>query len=55
MGKGYVVVPDIIEKVDLGPIKEESGCDRVNGRVAPALVEETTSFIKGSKIVEIGS
>lgn len=40
-----VVVADLIEKVNFVLLQHKSSSNRVNGRITPALVEETTIMI----------
>jgi hypothetical protein len=51
--KGNVVVPNILEPVDLGRILEQSQCNTVHRRIAPALVEEPSCSIEVVEVVLI--
>lgn len=54
MRKGHVVICDVVKEVYLLLLKEEAGGNGVDGRVAPALVEEAAVFVEGFEVVEIG-
>lgn len=54
MREGHVIVCDIIEEVDLILPEQEAGGNRVDGRVAPAFVEEATVPVQGIKVVDVG-
>jgi hypothetical protein len=49
-----VIVSYIVEEVDLILLKHESGRYRVDGRIAPPLVEETAIIIQLSEEVNVG-
>lgn len=46
-----VIIPHLAEEVDLAAGEQQGGCDRVYGRVPPALVEEPAGAIE---VVEEG-
>ena len=54
MCKGHMPVSYIIKKVDLVLVQHQAGCDRVDGRVAPSLVEEAAVFVELVEEVEVG-
>ena len=46
MSEWYVVVGDIVEEMKLILWKQETSSNRVNWSITPALVEESTIFVK---------
>jgi hypothetical protein len=54
VGEGYVVVGNIVEEVDFLLLERETGCDGVDGSIAPTFVEETAVLVEGVKVVEVG-
>lgn len=53
MGKGNVVIRDVVEEVNLVFLQHQASCDGVNRRIAPALVEETSSMVKRCEKVNV--
>lgn len=53
MGKGDVVVGNVVEEVNLLLLERQTGGNRVDGSVAPALVEETAVLVEGVKVVDV--
>lgn len=54
VSKGHVIVGDIIEEVDFVLVKGETGADGMDGRVAPALVEESAVLVQLVEEVGVG-
>lgn len=54
VGEGDVVVGDIVEEVNLVLLQHQSCGQRMDGRITPSLVEETTGAIEGLEIVDVG-
>ena len=54
MGEWHVVVCNVVEEVNLALVEEQTGCDRVDWRVTPSFVEETTILVKSIKEVDVG-
>jgi len=54
MGERNVIVRDIIEEMNFFFLQEQRSSNRVNGGITPALVEETTIFVKGVKVIGVG-
>jgi hypothetical protein len=48
-----VVIGNILEKVNLLLLEEKTSSDRVDGRITPSLVEETTILVKRLKEIEV--
>lgn len=53
MREWNVIVGNVVEEVDILLWKEETGGDRVNGRITPTFIEETAIFIQRFKKVDI--
>lgn len=53
VGEGYVVVGNVVEEVNFLLLERQTGCDRVDGSVSPALVEETAIPVESLKVVEV--
>lgn len=51
--KGNVVITNLIEEMDFLLFEEESGRNRVNGSVAPSLIEKATVLIERVEIFEV--
>lgn len=47
-------VPDVVEEVQLGLVREESGADGMHGSIAPSLVVEPALAVKVLEEVDIG-
>ena len=54
MHDGMVEVADVVKIVHLGFVEQERGSDRMNRRIAPSLVEETSGLIEVIKVGKIG-
>lgn len=54
VSKRDVVVGNVVEEMNLFLLEHESSCNGVHRRVAPTLIEETTSVVQGSEVVDIG-
>lgn len=54
MGKWYVVISNVVEKVNFTLIKHQRCCNAVNWSIAPSLIEETTVTIKMFEIIDVG-
>lgn len=52
--EGDVIVGDVLEKVDFLLFEGQPGGDGVDGRVAPALVEEAAFVVEGVEEIKIG-
>ena len=48
------MVGDFIEEMDLLFLEEQGGCDGVNRRVAPALVEEAAFAVQVCEEIDVG-
>lgn len=48
-----VVVGDLVEEVDLFLLEQEGRGDRVDRRVAPALIKETAVSVERVEVVEV--
>ena len=53
MGERNVVVCNVVEEVNLLLLESQTGSDRVNGSIAPTLVEETTVLVELLKVVQV--
>lgn len=53
MGKGDVVVRDLVEEMDLLLLEEESRGNRVHRRVTPALVEKAAVPVQRLEVVDV--
>lgn len=53
MRERNVVICNVVEKVELFFLQHEPGSDRVDGSIAPSLIEETTVLVQRLKIVDI--
>ena len=53
VGERNVVVSNVVEEVDLLLRKHQTGCDRMNWCVTPALVEESTIPVKVVEVVNV--
>lgn len=53
VGEGHVIVRDVVEEVELVLVKHQASSNRVNGSVAPSLVEETTGVVQRGKEVDV--
>lgn len=54
MGKGDVVVCDVVEEVDLALVEQETCGDGVDWCIPPSLVEETTIPVQRVEEVDVG-
>lgn len=54
VGKGDVVVCNVVEEVDFILFQHERGGDRMDRCITPTLVEETAIFVKGGEVVDVG-
>jgi hypothetical protein len=54
VGEGYVVIGDVVEEVDLVLLEHQGCSNRVDGGIAPALVEETAIVVEGFEVVDVG-
>jgi hypothetical protein len=46
MLEGFMFIPNIIKEMNLALIREQSGSNRMNGRISPSLVVETAFRIE---------
>ena len=53
MRERYVVVCNIVEKVNFFLLQEKTRGDGVNGSITPSLVKETTVLVELVKVIEI--
>jgi hypothetical protein len=53
VGKGDVIVSNILEEVELILLKEKTSSNRVHGSITPSLVEETTVLVQRLKEVKV--
>lgn len=53
VGKGNVVVGNLVPEMDLWFAKKDASSNRVNGCVSPSLIEETAIAVKRFKIVDV--
>lgn len=53
MRKGYMVVRDVVEEMDLVLLKHKASGDRVDRSITPALVEEPAILVERLKKVDI--
>ena len=53
MRERYVVVCDVVEKVNFFLLQEKTCGDGVNRSITPSLVKETTVFVELVKVIEI--
>ena len=54
MCEGHVVVGDVVEEVDFFLLQQETGGNRVNGSIAPSLVEKAAVLIQRLEEVDVG-
>ena len=54
VSEGHMVVSDVVEKVDLVFVEQESSRYRVHRRISPTLVEETAIAIEALKEIDVG-
>jgi hypothetical protein len=53
VGEGNVVVCNVIEEMDLLLLQHQRRGQRMDRRIAPALVEETTGVVEGLEVVDV--
>ena len=53
VGEGNVIVRNVVKEVNLLLLEHESGGDGMNGRITPALVEETASMVQGGEVIDV--
>lgn len=53
MGEGHVIIGDIVEEVDLLLLEQETGGDRVDGSIAPSLVEKATILVQRLEEIDV--
>lgn len=54
MREWYVVVCNVVEEVDFFLFEEKPSTNRMDGRISPTFVEETTVFIEAVEVVGVG-
>lgn len=53
MGKGDVVVGNLVPEMDLWLAEEDASSNRVDGCISPSLIEETAIAVKRFEIVGV--
>lgn len=53
VGKGDVVVGNVVEEVKFFLLQHQGGGDGVDGSVTPALVEEATVVVEGFEVGDV--
>lgn len=53
VSEGYVVIRNIVEEVNFFLLQEQTGCDRMDRRITPTLIEEASILVERFKEVEI--
>lgn len=53
VGKGNMVVGNLVPEMDLWLAEEDASGNRVNGCVSPSFIEETAVAVKRFKIVNV--
>ena len=53
VGEWYVVVCDIVEKVNFLLLQQETGSNRVDWRITPAFVEESSVPVESLEEVQV--
>ena len=53
MREGYMIVRDFIEEVDLLLFQRDRGGNRVDWRITPSLVKETSIMVQRLKIIHV--
>jgi hypothetical protein len=53
VGEGDVVVCNVVEEVNFLLLQHQRRSQRVDRRIAPALVEETTGVVEGLEVVDV--
>lgn len=53
VGKGDVVVANLVEEMDLLLLQEKSRSDRVDWCIAPTFIEEATSVVERLEVVNV--
>lgn len=53
MGKGDVVVGDLVEEMDLLLFQEDASGNRVHRRITPALVEKAAVLVQRLEVVNV--
>jgi hypothetical protein len=53
VGEGNVVVCDVVEEMDLLLLQHQRRGQRVDRRIAPALVEETAGVVERLEVVDV--
>jgi hypothetical protein len=48
-----VIVRNVVEKVNFVLVQQETSCNRMDWRIAPSFVEESTVAVKGVEVVEV--
>lgn len=51
--EGDVIVCDIIEEVNFFLLQEETGCNGMNRRIAPAFIEKSTCLVERFEIIHV--
>jgi hypothetical protein len=54
VGKGHVVVGNVVEKVNLFLLQQKTGGNRVHRSITPSLVEETAILVQRLEVVNVG-
>ena len=54
MREWNVIVGNVVEEMDLRLIQQQTGGNRVHGRIPPSLVEESAILVERVEIVNIG-
>ena len=53
VGEGDVVVCNVVEEMNLFLLQHQRRSQRVDRRIAPALIEETTGVVEGLEVVDV--
>jgi hypothetical protein len=53
VGEGNVVVCNVVEEMDLLLLQHQRRGQRMDRRIAPTLVEETTGVVEGLEVVDV--
>ena len=54
VGKGDVVIGNVVEEVNFFLLQEQACGDGVNRRISPSFVEETAILIEGLEEIDVG-
>ena len=49
-----MIICNVVEKVNFVFVQQETGSNRMDRRIAPSFVEESTILVKGVEEVEVG-